>query len=65
MPVHGHCRHLQLIYLVTMIRADKDIMEFYFQALRKKKKRKTKAGVGITILNTRMYTKGFGVRCCR
>jgi hypothetical protein len=48
-----------------MIRADKDIMEFYFQALRKTMKKKTKAGVGITILNTRMYTKGFGVRCCR
>ena len=45
--------------MVAMIRADKDIMEFYFQALRKKMKRKTKAGVGITILNTRMYNKGW------
>ena len=47
------------ICLVAMIRADKDIIEFYIQALRKKMKRKTKAGVGITILNTRMYTKGW------
>ena len=47
------------ICLVAMIRADKDILEFYFQALRKSIKRKTKAGVGITILNTSMYTKGW------
>jgi len=47
------------ICLVAMIRADKDIMEFYFQALRKTMQRKTKAGVGITILNARMYTKGW------
>ena len=30
-------------------------MEFYSQALRKTMKRKTKVGVGITILNNRMY----------
>jgi hypothetical protein len=47
------------ICLVAMIRAEKDIMEFYFQALRKTMKRKTKAGVGITILNNRMYSKGW------
>ena len=45
--------------LVAMIRADRYIMEFYFQALRKKMKRKTKASVGITILNTPMYTLGW------
>jgi len=47
------------ICLVAMIRADEDVMEFYFQALRKKMKRKSMQGVGIAILNTRMYTKGW------
>jgi len=42
-----------------MIRGEKDVLEFYFQALqktmkRKMMKRKTKAGVGITILNNQM-----------
>ena len=40
-----------------MIRGEKDVLEFNFQALRKTMKRKTKAGVGITILNNRMYGK--------
>ena len=47
------------ICLVAMIRGEKDIMEFYFQALRKTMERKTKKGVGITILNNRMYGKGW------
>ena len=47
------------ICLVAMVRADKDLLEFYFQALRKTMKRKTKNGVGITILNHRMYRKGW------
>jgi len=47
------------ICLVAMIRGEKDVMEFYFQALRKTMKRKTKKGVGITILNNRMYSKGW------
>jgi len=47
------------ICLVAMIRAEKEVMEFYFQALRKTMKRKTKKGVGITILNNRMYSKGW------
>ena len=47
------------ICLVAMIRGEKDVMEFYFQALRKAMKRKTKKGVGITILNNRMYNKGW------
>jgi len=34
-------------------------MIFYFQALRKTMKRKTKKGVGVTILNNRMYNKGW------
>ena len=42
------------ICLVAMVRAEKDVMEFYFQALRKTMKRKTKKGVGITILNNRI-----------
>jgi len=42
------------ICLVAMIRAEKEVMEFYFQALRKTMKRKTKKGVGITILNNRI-----------
>ena len=45
------------IILVAMIRGEKNVIEFYFQALRKSMKRKTKNGVGITILNTRMYAK--------
>ena len=44
------------ICLVAMIRGEKDVMEFYFQSLRKHMKRKTKKGVGITILNNRMYS---------
>jgi len=48
------------ICLVAMIRGEKDVMEFYFQALRKMMKRKTKKGMGITILNNRMYCKGWG-----
>ena len=47
------------ICLVAMIRGEKDVTEFYFQALRKTMKRKTKKGVGITILNNRMYTRGW------
>ena len=48
------------ISLVAMIRGEKEVMEFYFQALRKKMKPKTKKGVGIiTILNNRMYNKGW------
>ena len=45
------------ICLVAMIRGEKDILEFYFQALRKAMKRKTKKGVGIAILNNRMYSE--------
>jgi serine/threonine protein kinase len=45
------------VCLVAMIRAERQIMEFYFQALRKHMKRPTKAGVGVAILNHRMYTK--------
>ena len=47
------------ICLVAMVRAEKEVTEFYFQALRKTMKRKTKKGVGITILNNRMYNKGW------
>ena len=47
------------ICLVAMIRGEKDLMEFYFQALRKTMKRKNKKGVGITILNNRMYSQGW------
>jgi len=47
------------ICLVAMVRAEKDILEFYFEALRKAMQRKTKQGVGITILNSRMYNKGW------
>jgi len=47
------------ICLVAMIRAEKEVMEFYFQALRKTMKRKTKKGVGITTLNNMMYSKGW------
>ena len=47
------------ICLVAMIRGEKDVMEFYFQSLRKYMKRKSMKGVGITILNNRMYSKGW------
>ena len=47
------------VCLVAMIRGEKDVLEFYFQALRKTMKRKTKKGVGITILNNRMYSQGW------
>jgi serine/threonine protein kinase len=45
------------ICLVAMIRGEKNIMEFYFESLRKFMKRKNRGGVGITILNQRMYTQ--------
>ena len=45
--------------MVAMIRGEKDIMEFYYQALRKHMMRKTKKGVGITIMNKKMYSKGW------
>ena len=47
------------VCLVAMIRGEKDVMEFYFQALRKTMRRKTKKGVGIAILNNRMYSQGW------
>jgi len=50
------------ICLVAMIRGEKDVMEFYFQALRETMKRKTKKGVGITILNNRMYCYSWSSR---
>jgi len=47
------------ICLVAMIRGEKDIMEFYFQALRKHMKRDSMKGVGITNLNSMMYNRGW------
>jgi serine/threonine protein kinase/DNA-binding beta-propeller fold protein YncE len=47
------------ICLVAMIRAEKNVIDFFFEALRKTMKRKTKKGVGITMLNNRMYSKGW------
>ena len=45
------------ICLVAMIRGEKDVMSFFFQALRKTMKRKSMKGCGVTILNSRMYGK--------
>ena len=45
------------ICLVAMIRGETDVLEFYFQALRKQMKRKTMKGCGVTILNSRIYGK--------
>ena len=45
------------ICLVAMIRGEKDVMEFYFQALRKTMKRKSMKGCGVTILNSMMHGK--------
>ena len=47
------------ICIVAMIRAEKDIVEFFIQCLRKKMKRKSKKGVGIAMLNNSMYSKGW------
>jgi len=47
------------ITLVAMIRGEKDILEYFMQALRKSMKRETRAGVGIAILNNRMYNKSW------
>ena len=52
------------VCLVAMIRGEKDVSEFYFQALRKTMKRKTKKDVGVTILNNRIYS-GQELRCYR
>ena len=46
------------ICLVAMIRGERTIMEFFMQSLRKTMKRRTKKGVGITILNNRMHHRG-------
>jgi len=48
-----------VICLVAMIRGEKDVQEYYFQALRKKMKRKTKAGVGVAILSNRKYSQNW------
>jgi len=45
------------VCLVAMIRGEKGVVEFYFQALRKTTKRKSMKGYGVTILNSRMYGK--------
>jgi serine/threonine protein kinase len=47
------------ICLVAMIRGEKNIMDYYFEALRKTMKKKNRGGVGITILNQRMYSRGW------
>ena len=47
------------ICLVAMIRAEKHLMEFYMECLRKSMKRKTQRGVGMSILNNRVYNKGW------
>ena len=41
----------------SQIRAKKHISEFYMQSLRKYMKRKTKRGVGMSILNNRIYNQ--------
>jgi serine/threonine protein kinase len=47
------------ICLVAMVRGAKDIVEFYFEALRKHMRKKSRAGVGMAIMNNRIYNKGW------
>jgi len=47
------------VCLLAMCRGEKHIIEYYMQALRKSMKRKTGKGVGMSILNNRIYNKGW------
>jgi serine/threonine protein kinase/ABC-type branched-subunit amino acid transport system substrate-binding protein len=47
------------ICLVAMIRGENSIMEYYLQSLRKFLKKKDKRGVGMAILNNRIYNEGW------
>ena len=42
-----------------MMRAEDDVVKFFFESLRKHMKKKDTAGIGITILNNRMMNQGW------
>ena len=47
------------IVLVAMMRAEKDIVTYFFEALRKAMKKKNTLGIGINVLNNRMMNRDF------
>jgi hypothetical protein len=42
-----------------MIRAEKNVVEYFFEALRKSTKKNSRIGMGITVLNSHMLSKGW------
>jgi serine/threonine protein kinase len=47
------------ICLIAMMRAEKNVVEFFFESLRKSMKRKHLRGIGINILNNRVVNQGW------
>jgi len=47
------------VCIVAMIRGERNLQEFYMQALRKQMKRKSCEGMGVGILNNRLNNKGW------
>ena len=47
------------IFLVALMRAEKDVVAFFFEGLRKKMNKKNLKGIGINILNARMIGQEF------
>jgi serine/threonine protein kinase len=47
------------ICLVAMIGAEKNVVEFFFESLRKSQKKKSRIGMGITSLNNALMNKGW------
>jgi len=47
------------ICLMAMVRAEKNAAEFFFECLRKHMKKKNRKGVGIAVLNNRLFSKGW------
>ena len=46
------------ICLIAMIRADENVVKFFFNGLRKEMKKKTLNGIGIHVLNNRLHNRG-------
>ena len=47
------------ICLIAMIRADENVVKFFFNGLRKEMRKKTLKGIGIHVLNNRLHNRGF------
>ena len=47
------------ICLMAMIRADENVVKFFFNGLRKEMRKKTLKGIGIHVLNNRLHNRGF------